>query len=82
MDPVTMAFLVALSTATPSVQHMPYETCLAHESDKAVCIQVEPPCGGDGELVCVDEPLAKKKPSTKRVYYRKNGRLLYRTVRR
>lgn len=87
MEPITGAFLVALATApVPSVQHMPTENCLARADSQSMCIIVEPPCGGEGEVVCVVEPSPKvkekAKPQTKRVYYRKNGRTYYRVVRR
>jgi len=81
MEPVTMAFLVAL--ATPNIQPMPYHDCLALEvANESRCVLVEPPCGGEGEEICfVAEKSAKKKTTYKRKYYTKNGRRYYRLVK-
>lgn len=79
MEPIAIAFAVGLG-AMPSIQSMTLNECdrKAEQDKQTLCVMVEDPCAGEE----CNEPIAKKKPSYKRVYYRKNGRLLYRTVRR
>lgn len=85
MEPVsTIAYAVALAGQV-SIQAMPIDKCdlKASEDKQTLCVLVEPPCGGDGEVICaVEESAAKKKNTTKRIYYRKNGRTYYKTVKR
>lgn len=88
MEPVsTLAFAITLSAI--NLSPMPIDECVAwrtEQPEQRLCVEVEPPCGKSLGMECLgradlDKPKAKKF-STKRVYYRKNGRLLYRTVNR
>lgn len=86
MEPMALATMIYAGVTLVTAEPIPMTQCeaLRVEHKDMLCVAIEPDCGKGTSNKCLGRAdlEEKKKPSYKRVYYRKGGRLMYRTVRR